>query len=233
MLCTIYWYRFVRVNLQWCGHNCVVGGFQNIAVALRTSIAEVLEASIEEVLRASIAEVLEASIEEVLRPSIAEVVLGMIGIISYQRSPGRCRDRPGQILPSRFSPNSARSQIHTIHIQGKRHHIHIQKILVWETLFFLHRCTLCTVTYKKCTGDVWQVTVSRICLIDCSFLCFCLFGVVACALYKKCTAIALVMFGGWQLAGCRGSPGLKSKNLHSTSLCTPWYTNWTLTNRTP
>ena len=146
MLSTIYWYRFVRVNIQWCGNTCVVGGFQNIAVALRTSIAEVLE----------------ASIEEVLRPSIAEVVLGMIGIISYQRSPGRCRDRPGQILPSRFSPNSARSQIHTIHIQGKRHHIHIQKILVWETLFFLHRCTLCTVTYKKCTGELamfggWQL----------------------------------------------------------------------------
>ena len=128
MLCTIYWYRFVRVNLQWCGHTCVVRDFQNIAVTLQTSTAEVFETSIEEVL--------EASIEEVLRPSIAEVVLGMIGIISYQRSPGRCRDRPGQILPSRFSPNSARSQIHTIHIQGKRHHIRIQKNSCLRNYFF-------------------------------------------------------------------------------------------------
>ena len=145
-----------------------------------------LETSIEEVLRPSISEVLEASIVEVLRPSIAEVVLGMIGIISYQGSPGRCRDRPGQILPSRFSPNSARSQIHKIHIQGKRHHVHIQKILVWETLFFLHRCTLCTVTYKKCTGDVWQVAVSRlrICLIACSFLCLFVWCCCLCTVQK-------------------------------------------------
>ena len=124
--------------------STIVRDFQNIAVTLQTSTAEafetsfeeVLEASIEEALRPSIAEVLEASIEEVLRPSIAEVVLGMIGIISYQRSPGRCRDRPGQILPSRFSPNSARSQIHTIHIQGKRHHIRIQKNSCLRNYFF-------------------------------------------------------------------------------------------------
>ena len=77
---------------------------------------------------------------------------------------------------------------HNTHTRKKASHTH-KKILVWETLFFLHRCTLCTVTYKKCTGDVWRVAVSRlrICLIACSFLCFCLFGVVACALYKKCT----------------------------------------------
>ena len=125
----------------------------------------------------------------------------MIGIISYQRSPGRCRDRPGQILPSRFSPNSAQLQIRTTQIQIQiQTQIQIlggaetgrEKYYQAASLPTLQDHKYTQYTYKeKGITYTYKKFLSEKLFFSCT-------GALS-ALWR--TKSALAMFGGWQLAG--------------------------------